>query len=439
MSVEFRPTSKWWYGRFTVHGKRKLIKLGVEVKGARPATPMAESEDTAFLESRGAALEAFKAIKVDLEAKRSSEDLVQRMHVIRTGSRIESVPLSEMGAAWLEAPKARPGSDADRKQVLSMIDKFTGYLRRKYPDAETMLDVSPKMCLSYLETIEKRGVSPRTYNVYRGRLRGVFNALALKANLPGNPFDKTVGKSEAEETVTRRPFKPKELAEIVRRVKDDSILRPVVITAMCTAMRRGDVCLLRWEDVDMKEGFIAVKASKGGGTVDIPIFPLLRTELERHPRVGEFCFPEVAQMYLENAQGITYRVKKLLERMEFTDANGNGHRVDREHGERRGSVRDLHSFRTTWITLALTAGVPMDLVRRVTGHRTVDVVLEHYFRPGREDFKRTLERAMPGVMLEGGEAATDEAQAILARLLARIEDEQDRRDLARLGQILTAK
>lgn len=144
-------------------------------------------------------------------------------------------------------------------------------------------------------------------------------------------------------------------------------------------------------------------------------------------------------MYLENAQGITYRVKKLLEHVGFTDANGNGHRVDREHGERRGSVRDLHSFRTTWITLALTAGVPMDLVRRVTGHRTVDVVLEHYFRPGREDFKRTLERAMPGVMLEGGEAATDEAQAILARLLARIEDEQDRRDLARLGQILTAK
>lgn len=39
----------------------------------------------------------------------------------------------------------------------------------------------------------------------------------------------------------------------------------------------------------------------------------------------------------------------------------------------RGSVRGWHSFRTTFITLALSAGMPIELVRRVTGHTTVDV------------------------------------------------------------------
>jgi integrase len=47
----------------------------------------------------------------------------------------------------------------------------------------------------------------------------------------------------------------------------------------------------------------------------------------------------------------------------------------RVNGKRRAWVHDFHSFRVTWITLALAAGVPLELVQRVTGHRTVLVVL----------------------------------------------------------------
>ena len=48
--------------------------------------------------------------------------------------------------------------------------------------------------------------------------------------------------------------------------------------------------------------------------------------------------------------------------------------------------------------MALTAGVPMELVRRVTGHSTVNIVLKHYFHPGREDFREALETALPEMM-----------------------------------------
>jgi hypothetical protein len=55
----------------------------------------------------------------------------------------------------------------------------------------------------------------------------------------------------------------------------------------------------------------------------------------------------------------------------------------RAGGQRRASLRDFHSFRATWVTLALTAGVPLELVQKVTGHKTTDSVLKHYFQPGR--------------------------------------------------------
>jgi len=81
-----------------------------------------------------------------------------------------------------------------------------------------------------------------------------------------------------------------------------------------------------------------------------------------------------------------------------------GLQEEREHGLRRASLHDFHSFRVTWITLALAAGVPLELVQRVTGHRTVAVVLKHYFRPGRQDFLQALAKAMPN-MLAGGDAS----------------------------------
>ena len=51
--------------------------------------------------------------------------------------------------------------------------------------------------------------------------------------------------------------------------------------------------------------------------------------------------------------------------------------TEREGKGRRASVRDFHSFRVTWVTLALTAGVPLELVQKVTGYKTTDIVLKH--------------------------------------------------------------
>lgn len=81
-------------------------------------------------------------------------------------------------------------------------------------------------------------------------------------------------------------------------------------------------------------------------------------------------------------------------------------------------MRDFHSFRVTWITLALTAGVPLELVQRVTGHKTVDVVLKHYFRPGREDFKQRILAAMPRLLAGPAEIKSVEAGIAGAKLEA---------------------
>ena len=98
-------------------------------------------------------------------------------------------------------------------------------------------------------------------------------------------------------------------------------------------------------------------------------------------------------MYTENIHGLSWRFKQALK-----VAGIKGTVIAREDASHKASVKDFHSLRTTWITMALSAGVPMELVRRVTGHSTVEVVLKHYFRPGREAFRTALETAMPRML-----------------------------------------
>lgn len=77
---------------------------------------------------------------------------------------------------------------------------------------------------------------------------------------------------------------------------------------------------------------------------------------------------------------------------------------------KRGSVRGWHSFRTTFVTRALSAGMPEELVRRVTGHTTVDVVRTHYLQPDREDFRREFERVAPKMTLGDTKALSTDSK-----------------------------
>jgi integrase len=374
-----------------------------------------------------------------------------------------------------------------------------------------------------MDAEEKRGIVGKTWNDVLKLLRSTFRHLLPQGSI--NPFDGLVSKET--QTIFRKPFKPEELKMILDAAKDDEFIRPIVVTGVCTAMRRGDCCLLKWKDVDFDKGFVTVKTNKTGVTVDIPIFPLLFDELTaRKGEDKEFVFCKQAEMYLENPDGITWRVKKILavalggtetaaealpelpaeeamrngdgyiaslpdgprkERMQVVfnhymsgkklcevvalagvskgSASGylneveakvgcqivrGRHRglsltarmkndngllsVEREGGGRSASIRDFQSFRVTWVTLALTAGVALELVSKVTGHKTVEIVLKHYFQPGRDDFRRALESAMPKLLTNGQQSPKDEMREIVEKMSAKNWKKHRARLAALMGQ-----
>jgi integrase len=417
--------SKWWYGRVTVNGRYLNQNLGVEIRGQVPDT-LRQQGDMAFELSRQKAQAALDKFVEEMNAKQTSQELLQRIHKLRTGRRAASLALDDMFASWKNLPRRKAPTARYLDQAESVVNRFIAFLKSENANVKEMADVQAEMAATFMRTEDARGVSPKTYNNTLILLRSAFETLAKQSGLAENPFAGLP--TQEEETVHRKPFTAEELALVTAQAKADKFIGPVVLTGLSTAMRRGDCCLLKWSSVDLKDRFIAVKTAKTGETVRIPILPLLLETLEDAQKTkqqgAEYVFPEQAAMYQVNPDGITLRAKALLERAGFGDtgeAPGTSQpgataqenaaapslgalTQKRSKGKRRVSVRDFHSLRVTWVTLALSAGVPMEIVQRVTGHRTAQIVLKHYFQPGKDDYRRTLEAKLPALM--GGKPKT---------------------------------
>ena len=487
MGLERRSNSEWWYGRFEVAGKRMCKSLGVRIRG-KPG-------DALYQQSMARAQAKLDQLIEDAQSRKSTVEVIKQIHQLQTGCVISTVHIDDMADAWDQLPRKRRPTERHLAVGRSRISKFVVFLKQHHPKVECMHQVTPDIALAFLRELESSGVTSKTYNEHLKQLRSLFNKLRRQAGLPDNPLADIPYKDEGD-TVPRMPFSTAELKAIFDEVKDDEFIRPIVVVAFSTAMRRGDCCQLKWSSVDLDGGFITVKTSKTGATVDIPIFPVLRAELEKRHRDSIFVFPAQAEAYRRNPDEITQRVKRAIARAllpeqdrkrmheqesitadeikrrvdchldrlsantkgvrkakqarsvfnayldgatikeaaamaevstgtahallndlqravgvpiirknfesEAQDANFDQQtRAERITGVRRASVRDFHSFRSTWITLALTAGVPLEMVKRVSGHKTTEIVLKCYFKPSKAEFRDVLQLKMPNLLPAG--------------------------------------
>jgi integrase len=491
-----RPTSKWWYGRYRRDKKYRVVRFDVEIAGERPAS-LRNDGDVAFEQSRGKAMAALKTFVEDLNRRKTKTELAKEIFTAQTGEQPRTMKFSDLGEFWRRRGSKKKRSARYISQCLARIEQLAEYARDR--GASCCHEFTNTDADTFMHDVGER-VSAKTHNDSLKLYKKLFADLADRGMTPSSPFDQV--DSLETSMILRRPFSMEQLEHILQITTDPehNFIRPVIVTALCTAMRRGDCCLLRWESVDLAERIVVVKTSKTGGTAEIPLARLLEDVIREQMGNGsEFVFPEIAAMFEKNPDGITWRVKQVLkealagpkepvptgteisqrveqyltglpvtrrtERMRNvcalyqsgksivvvakeagcakstvsgylndiergTDcsiirgkARGTSPPLNaaREDGARRGSVYDIHSFRTTWVTVALTSGVPLELVKRVTGHRSVEVVLSHYFRPGRREFRQVLEERLPGLLTSGQnkkrsnsiEARRDQAVSLL--------------------------
>ena len=320
------------------------------------------------------------------------------------------ISLNEAFELAEQKPRPRLSSEKHAATKRTIWGDFLAFMRGEHPDVENLIDVTEAHAQEYIALLQKTGrydksitysrgvgkksrtitrlkaegaLSARSLHLYQMVCAEVFSLLAKDAGLQDNPFASVRrAKSDAE---TREAFTLEELKLIFDSL--DGFMRPLFMMAVWTGLREGDICTLKWSEVDLLHRLITRKTRKTGATVQIPISNQLYTLLAATQRAdSEYVFPEHALMYLTNSSGISYRIKQFLE--------GLGIQTSRKpEGRTRAiSVKDLHSCRHTFCYYAGLAGIPLAVVQSIVGHMT-PAMTEHYSaHASMEDKRRGMER-----------------------------------------------
>ena len=84
--------------------------------------------------------------------------------------------------------------------------------------------------------------------------------------------------------------------------------------------------------------------------------------LKQRDMAGEYVLAEHAEMYLNNSDGVSYRVKKCLKSLKIETVSYAAGRT------RAVSVKDVHSLRHTFCYIAAISGVPLPVIQSIVGH-----------------------------------------------------------------------
>ena len=320
--------SRYWYARFTRQGVKRNVRIApkIEIKGNPPLDENGRIDlkgrgDAVFEKSRAAARAALAKMRAAAKTTGKSKavkdaetaDLVNHYHQARTGKTIKSPRLDELAGLWQGlARNYRPTKERELV-ASSTFARFTAFAReycqKNGGQCATIDEVTPEITAAWYADIRAR-YAWGTVKSQWYLLRKAWTRWHIYANK--NPFESVVvRKNDKEgEGAERPPLTEKELSRLFDVTREKPALHALVVTAACTGMRIGDVCRLKWADVDLPSGLIETTTAKAGTKVTLPIFPPLREVLEElHAKcaVGDsqFVFPWAAAQYEHvNAKGL---------------------------------------------------------------------------------------------------------------------------------------
>lgn len=203
----------------------------------------------------------------------------------------------------------------------------------------------------------QKGNKPATINRHIATIKHIFTK-AVDWNMVEEETLKRIRKVKLlEENNRRLRFLSKEECQaLISHCQGNT--KAIVITALNTGCRKGEILSLKWDNVDLKHGFLLLDVTKNGERREIPINDTLRHTL----------------------QGLTRRLDVPYV---FHDAVTGKHYGDVKRSFntalRRSGIKDFHfhDLRHTFASHLVMAGVDITTVSRLLGHKSLAMTLRY--------------------------------------------------------------
>lgn len=356
-----------WYYDFTVRGARHAGSTGETTKTKAQAV-----HDRLRLQFREGA-----------NIRQVWEQTKTAMVGRNTTIMIETEPL------WKHFVAHAMSQACPRRKLLykHYIEEFVEWCKKNYGSL-AVGEVTPSIAIAYITEIRNRPGAPASKNERHLAVKMLFQSFDEGQGVIENPFDKI--KRLPNRGVSREIFTQHELQLIGE--KAEGYVLDLCLTALYTGLRRGDICHLRWSSVSPDCQWIHLTMSKTSRPVDIPVMPRLREHLLSLPREGEYVFPTLYDLYENHPATLSQSVKHFLNEIGIT-----GTRRNVEGYARQMSMKDVHSFRHTFVYLAACNNIPLPVVQSIVGHASPAMTRIYMDHANQADKQRYM-AAMPDLL-----------------------------------------
>lgn len=324
-------------------------------------------------------------------ATSSAEILKERVRAL-------AVPPVSITVAWLIERYMAAYAGRDKSRIArmtvwqSMLGEFT--LDQVTPDLVFVAcnELADQPALSYKgrdfagrPTFEardrKKPRSPATVNRYLACLAALFSWAKKQRMVSRNWVNPCKGAWRGAESEGRlRYLSEDERARLLEACKTSNYprLHALVLTAILTGARRGELLALRWADVNLEAGTALLGTTKNGDPRTLVLLPQVVEALR--PFAGEgrrYVFGSVRAKYLAPAGNIEAAWREARAKADLGDIV-------------------FHSLRHTCASYMAQAGVPLYLISDVLGHRNMKMTMR-YAHLSTQSKKAAMEEALGGI------------------------------------------
>jgi len=136
-------------------------------------------------------------------------------------------------------------------------------------------------------------VKPITLKRELSPLHNLFEVARDEWGLPlhENPLSKLRLKTSQERR--ERRLKEGELERLISSARScrNRLILSIILIAVATGMRRGEILTLRWENIDQNRRSLLIRQTKNGHSRTLPLTKAMDDVLEGVPRIGDRVFP----------------------------------------------------------------------------------------------------------------------------------------------------
>ena len=205
-------------------------------------------------------------------------------------------------------------------------------------------------------------LKPATVNRRLATLKNMFTK-AKDWKMVGDSVSKEVHqvKLKKEENRRDRFLSKEEIGCLLAACGTDAKqkhLRPMIVFALNTGCRKEEILSLRWQNVDLRHGFVNLVKTKNGDSRKIPINSALREMLQ-----GLIRRVDVEYVFYDHEAGRRY----LDIKRSFNTAL------------RKAGITDFHfhDLRHTFASHLVMAGVDIATVSKLLGHKTLAMTMRY--------------------------------------------------------------